>query len=150
MPLFVELGDTSPLPHGYDVERRFNVICYPKVGILNDRLERADPRTPKEVLRHNPTRFNLFEHSLITFGSEKTQKCWIQWKIIRRHMSNLHDFLGVADVSLTTVLSSVAPDLLALAGDTNAAADSIGISSPMIVCSKQVKAEVLLKVNAQL
>ena len=148
MPLFVELGDISPLPHGYDVERRFNIICYPKLGILNNCLERADPHTPKEVLRHNPTRFNLFEHSLITFGSEKTQKCWIQWEIIHHHLSNLHDFLGVANVSLTTVLSSVAPDLLTLAGNTNAATDSIGISSPMIVCSKQAKAEVLLKMNA--
>ena len=35
IPLLIGSRDRSPLPAGYDIERRFNVICYPKYGIIS-------------------------------------------------------------------------------------------------------------------
>ena len=108
MPMVTAADDSSPIPHGYPVETRLQVIMYPKQGILNGELERSMPTTPVERGdRRHPTAYNLIDHGLVAFGSALVRDLWgcreglcrlIDYLQLELHLPTPIDALSVADL----------------------------------------------------
>ncbi|KAI9849612.1 MAG: hypothetical protein M1837_002737 [Sclerophora amabilis] len=72
MPIEIESSDDSPLPHGYMEDVRYNIICYPKRQIINDKAGRAMDRSFPNV----PSRPTLNNDALPHFGGEDNYQWW--------------------------------------------------------------------------
>src|SRR5436190_15756170 len=68
-PLYVDENDTSPLPLGYPNDIWFNIIAYPKSGIING----TKPKNLDSTLVAAP-KINLYRHALPHFGGESNHQ----------------------------------------------------------------------------
>ncbi|KAI9837679.1 MAG: hypothetical protein M1837_002721 [Sclerophora amabilis] len=72
MPIEIESSDNSLLPYGYMEDVRYNIICYPKRQIINDKAGRAMDGSFPNV----PSRPTLNNDALPHFGGEDNYQWW--------------------------------------------------------------------------